>query len=146
MNSEFVIAVHALAYMGHKQDKVSSEELAENICTNPAKIRKVMSALRKQDIIVTKEGKHGGYLLNKRPKDIYLDQLSNALKRDIIQAPWTSGSLDMPCMVASGMKFVMDDMVEEMNERIHSYLHSKSIQDVIHQLEVIAHQNVQKEE
>ena len=46
MNSEFVIAVHALAYMGHKQDKVSSEELAENICTNPAKKRKVMSALR----------------------------------------------------------------------------------------------------
>ena len=145
MNSEFVIAVHALAYMGHKQDKVSSEELAENICTNPAKIRKVMSALRKQEIIATKEGKYGGYVLNKKPEDIYLDQLIKALNRDIIRAPWKSGSLDMPCIVASGMKFVMDGMAAEMNEQVTAYLHDQSIQDVIQQLEGIA-QQVHKEE
>lgn len=145
MNSEFVIAVHALAYMGHKQDKVSSEELAENICANPAKVRKVMSALKKHDIITTKEGKYGGYILNKETQDIYLDQLLEAITREVISAPWTSGSFDMPCIVASGMKYVMDDMVKEMNAQMHIYLHQKSIQDVIDQLEKIA-QKVQKEE
>ena len=79
-------------------------------------------------------------MLNKKPEDIYLDALSKALKREIIQAPWTSGSLDMPCIVASGMKFVMDDMVTEMNARLDMYLHGKSIQHVIQQLEEMAQQ------
>ena len=36
MTSEFGIAVHAMVFLHHKGDMVSSEVLAENICTNPA--------------------------------------------------------------------------------------------------------------
>ena len=34
MNSDFVVAVHALVYLKHKKAKISSEELAKNVCTN----------------------------------------------------------------------------------------------------------------
>lgn len=47
MTSEFAIAVHALVYLNHKGETVSSEALAENICTNPARVRKVMAKLKK---------------------------------------------------------------------------------------------------
>ena len=46
MTSEFAIAVHALVYLNHKGETVSSEALAENICTNPARVRKVMAKLK----------------------------------------------------------------------------------------------------
>ena len=46
MTSEFGIAVHAMVFLHHKGDMVSSEVLAENICTNPARVRKVMAQLK----------------------------------------------------------------------------------------------------
>ena len=61
MTSEFAIAVHALVYLHHKNAVLSSEELAENICTNSARVRKVMAKLKKKDLIGTKEGIKGGY-------------------------------------------------------------------------------------
>ena len=50
MNSEFAICVHALVYLDHKAACLSSEELAENICTNAARIRKVLGKLKKAEI------------------------------------------------------------------------------------------------
>ena len=46
-NSSFSIAVHALVYLNHMEKVLSSEELAQNVCTNPVLIRKVMSKLKK---------------------------------------------------------------------------------------------------
>ena len=48
MNSEFTIAVHALVFLNHKRESVSSDKLAANICTNPARVRKIMGKLRKR--------------------------------------------------------------------------------------------------
>ena len=62
MTSEFAIAVHALVFLEHKGIVISSEELAKNVCTNPARIRKVMAKLKRADLIRTKEGTEGGYL------------------------------------------------------------------------------------
>ena len=65
MTSEFAIAVHALVYLNHRQETISSEALASNVCTNPARVRKVMAKLKKAGIISTKEGLEGGYHFEK---------------------------------------------------------------------------------
>ena len=54
MTSEFAIAVHALVYLNHKQETLASVELAKNVCTNPARIRKVMAKLKKKNAISCK--------------------------------------------------------------------------------------------
>ena len=46
MSSDFIAAVRALVYLNHRRETVSSGQLAKNICTNPARVRKVMAALR----------------------------------------------------------------------------------------------------
>ena len=61
MTSEFGIAVHAMVFLHHKGDMVSSEVLAENICTNPARVRKVMAQLKRAGLVETHEGAVGGY-------------------------------------------------------------------------------------
>ena len=64
MNGEFIIAVHVLAYLAnHLQRNISSEELSKSACTNPARIRKVMSELRQAGLVETRSGSEGGYLL-----------------------------------------------------------------------------------
>ena len=51
MTSEFTIAVHALVFLNHKGTVFSSEGLAANVCTNAARIRKVMAKLKKADLV-----------------------------------------------------------------------------------------------
>ena len=46
MNSEFTIAVHSLVLLAYLPERMaSSETIAENVQTNPARIRKVMGVL-----------------------------------------------------------------------------------------------------
>ena len=83
MTSEFAIAVHALVYLHHKNAVLSSEELAENICTNSARVRKVMAKLKKKDLIGTKEGIKGGYHMSLDASEITLGDICEALQVDI---------------------------------------------------------------
>ena len=47
MDSSFNLAVHALVCLSHSGRSLSSEALAENICTNPTRVRRVMAGLKK---------------------------------------------------------------------------------------------------
>ena len=43
----FNLAVHALVCLSHSGRSLSSEALAENICTNPTRVRRVLAGLKK---------------------------------------------------------------------------------------------------
>ena len=57
MNSAFCVAVHALICLNRRQEQLSSEELARSICTNPARVRKIMAGLKRAGLVETKEGR-----------------------------------------------------------------------------------------
>ena len=56
MDSSFNLAVHALVCLSHSGRSLSSEALAENICTNPTRVRRVQAVLKKAGIVETREG------------------------------------------------------------------------------------------
>lgn len=127
MTSEFAIAVHALVYLNHRQETVSSETLASNVCTNPARVRKVMAKLKKAGIIKTKEGLEGGYHFEKDSSSVNLRQVCDALEVDFVSASWKSGDKDMKCMIASGMAAIMDDIYGDLDELCRKRLESINI-------------------
>ena len=63
MDSSFNLAVHALVCLSHSGRSLSSEALAENICTNPTRVRRVLTGLKKAGMVETREGLDGGYRL-----------------------------------------------------------------------------------
>ncbi|HIX16332.1 MAG TPA: Rrf2 family transcriptional regulator [Candidatus Hungatella pullicola] len=130
MTSEFAIAVHSLVYLDHRQETISSEALASNVCTNPARVRKVMAKLKKAGLIETKEGLDGGYHIADSLSQINLRQISEALEVSFVSAVWKSGNGAMPCMIASGMADVMDEIYQELNEVCKNRLESLTIQDI----------------
>lgn len=130
MTSEFAIAVHALVYLNHKNTILASDALAENVCTNPARIRKVMARLKKAGIVVTKEGIDGGYCMKRDPADIDLRQVCEALEVSAVSSNWRSGNKDMSCLIASGMADVMDDIYKEMDEVCKKRLEKITIKDI----------------
>ena len=95
MDSTFSLAVHALVYLNHKDCTLSSEALAENICTNPARVRKVMAQLKKAGFVETKEGTAGGYRFSGNADTLSLSQVAEVLDIRFVDAAWRSGDTDM---------------------------------------------------
>ncbi len=130
MDGTFSLAVHALVYLNHKDRVLTSEELAENICTNPARVRKVMAALKKAGFVETKAGHVGGYRFAADAKTLTLAQVARAMDVRFVDAAWRSGGVDMDCLVASGMADVMDAVYRRLDERCKDDLKNITIADV----------------
>lgn len=130
MNSDFVVAVHALVYLNHKADVVSSEALAENICTNAARVRKVMAPLKRAGLVDTREGSVGGYRFAADPAKTDLRQVADALGTRFVQSSWHSGDADMACLVASGMADIMDDVFSDLDEQCRDRLAHTTVSSI----------------
>lgn len=128
MNSEFIIAVHSLVLLAHKPDGMaSSEEIAANVCTHPARVRKVLGFLRKNGYVTTREGSGGGYRLCIDPSDMTLADIYRTMAAGAIKPNWCSGNPDMDCMVGSNMQEVMNDVFCGAERQLESYFQGITI-------------------
>ncbi len=130
MTSDFCVAVHALVFLNRRQCILSSEELAQNICTNPARVRKVMARLKRAGLIETKEGAEGGYRFVLDPGAVSLRSIGDALGVHYVSSSWRSGDCDLPCLVASGMAHIMDGIFDELNELCRTHLDGMTIRHI----------------
>lgn len=130
MTSEFGIAVHALVFLNHKQKTISSDVLADNVCTNPARIRKVMAKLKKSGLIQTKEGADGGYQFVLDPRDVTLAQICEAVGVRLVSSAWRSGDIDKKCLISSGMGAVMEGIYSELNGACMRQLQTMTVLDI----------------
>lgn len=130
MNSDFTVAVHALVFLNHKADTVSSEALAENICTNAARVRKVMAPLKKAGMVSTREGNVGGYRFSGVAESTSLADIADALDVRFVQTTWRSGDADMECLVASGMGAIMDEIMDDLDGRCRERLERITVADI----------------
>lgn len=130
MTGEFAMAVHALVYLNHRCATLSSKELAENICTNPARVRKVMSLLKKDGLVSTREGGAGGYTFVLNPASVTLQRVADAVHANFVSTVWRSGDTDMECLVASGMANIMDGIYGNLDALCRAQLSNVTIQDI----------------
>lgn len=131
MNSDFVLAVHAIVFLNHKKETLTSNMLAENICTNPARVRRVMTKLRKADLVEVRGWReNSGYYFHHSPEKITLRMVGDALELDYISTGWYSGDPHMECRVASGIAGVVDEIFEDLNQVVRQRLERITVQDI----------------
>lgn len=128
--SDFIVGTHALVYLGHKDDAFNSEELAENICTHPARVRKVLALLKKSGLVETREGLGGGYKITKPLREISLKEVQESLNKPFLSAGWHSGNEEDECLVCSGMATVTDEIYHELNGVITDKLSNIFLSDI----------------
>ena len=74
-------SVKALSYLASTHPSPqNSTQIAEHIGTNASKLRRLMSLLSKSNIITSTQGTSGGFLLNKHPKDLHLQEIYCAIE------------------------------------------------------------------
>ena len=138
MNGLFCVAVHALIYLDKRGCMLSSEELAANICTNPARVRKVMAKLKKAGLVTTRTGTEGGYQITTDPAELTLNVVADALAVRFVEPAWHSGGgVDCGCMVASGMAGMMDHLFDDLDQGCRARLAQVRLIDLERQLESI---------
>lgn len=138
MNSEFTIAVHSLVYLSFLPDHMaSSESIAKNVSTNPARIRKIMSCLRKKGFVRTKEGIGGGYILQANPDEITLAQIYRTVSCGTIKPSWSTGDPEEACPVSSNIQAVMDNVFDEAEIFLEKYLSNVTISSLLQKVKNI---------
>lgn len=130
MTSEFSVAVHALVFLNHRAQVISSEQLAQNVCTNAARIRKIMAKLKKAGLVDTKEGIDGGYLFPCDSHEVNLCMIAEALEAAFVSASWRSGNAEKDCLIASGMAGVLDDIYMDLDRTCHERVKRITIADL----------------
>ncbi|WP_248929799.1 RrF2 family transcriptional regulator [Paenibacillus hamazuiensis] len=132
MNSEFTIAVHSLVLLAYKPDHMAtSDYIAHNVCTHPARVRKVMGCLRKAGYVAAKEGIGGGFILNCDPAQVTLAEIYRLTSIGSIKPGWCSGDEEADCMVAGNMAAVMDDIYQEAEQQMIRFLERFTVSDVL---------------
>lgn len=116
MPAEHVIAIHALVYLHHRHGVVSSAELADNMCTNPARVRKVMAKLKDAGLVKSCRGRGAGYCLAAPEDDIALDRVFEAVAEVPVPTGWLSGDPHRECLVSSGMADALREVYADLNE------------------------------
>jgi Rrf2 family protein len=85
MNGQFQIAIHILTLLNKANDELlSSDYIAGSININPALLRKEISNLRNNGLVISKEGKNGGYSLGKAAQHIRLSDIYQSVKQQSI--------------------------------------------------------------
>ena len=130
MTAEFIVATHALAYLNHKRAWLSSEEIAENVCTNPARVRKVLLKLKAAGLVTARAGAEGGYAFAGDPATVTLLDIFCAVESAVIRLKWRSGDPEMDCTVASGMGAIMDGVFARMDESCKRELNRLTLADI----------------
>ena len=135
MNSEFTIAVHSLVLLANLPERMaSSDGIADNVQTNPARIRKVMGCLRRGGFVETREGTRGGYRLTIDPQVVTLGDVYRAMAIGSLMPSWCSGDPEMDCVVGSNMEEVMCEIFSEADRQLEAYFAGITIQDVLNRI------------
>jgi Rrf2 family protein len=133
MKSDFALAVHSLTLLSLIPTRMSSSEtIAESACVHPVRIRKVLSLLRKNGFITSKEGTGGGFIFVKDPEEVSLGELYQITSEGALQPKCPKPNDD--CVVGANMKKVLFSIFEDAETRLGVFLSNYTIQDVVEQV------------
>jgi Rrf2 family protein len=131
VNQQFTFAVHIMTALAFSPGEViGSQTLAASVNTNPVVIRRLLLALRRARLIETFTGKHGGARLGKKPREISLVDIYDAVEpRPVI--PVNERRVFRKCHVSCNMKSIMSGVAESTEEAVRQHLRGISLAQLV---------------
>lgn len=132
MNSDFVIVVHSLTYLAHVQEQgrlATSDHVAASVSVHPVRVRKVLSLLKKNGYIQSKEGAKGGFLLRRPPEEVTLDELYRLTSEGSIKPKWPNPNPQ--CWIGANIEAAMDDVFNNAEHQMELYFRGYTVADVL---------------
>ncbi|MGA9287756.1 MAG: Rrf2 family transcriptional regulator [Anaerobacillus sp.] len=133
MNSDFTLAVHSLALLAIKPGQMAtSDYLAGSASVHPVRMRKILSLLKKNGYIASKEGAGGGFTLACRVEDVTLDKIYNLTSVGTLK-PRCPDANEF-CLVGANLSNVLGDIFTDAENHLTAFLQQYTIRDIIQSL------------
>lgn len=129
MNSEFSIAIHSLSLLAICSDRiVTSEMIASSACVHPARVRKILSLLRKNGYIQSKEGAGGGFYLSSDPQKVTLGEIYRLTCYGTLKPKCSKNNES--CFVGAHINNVLQMIMQDAEKQVEMFLKNTTISDV----------------
>jgi Rrf2 family protein len=120
------IGIHTMYVLANNPDKLfSTKEIATTLGVSENHLSKILQRLTKVGIVKSIRGPRGGFLLNKKPSEISLKDVYEA-----IDGPLTLSGCLLDKPVCDG-NCVLGDLIQSVNRQVIDYFKSKSVNDFI---------------
>lgn len=130
MNSHFSLAVHSLTLLALQPEKAASSAfIAESASVHPVRIRKVLSLLKQHELIHSKEGAGGGFILSRPPEALTLWDVYQITSKGTLQPRCPDENPD--CTVGANMKQVLGGVFSEGENVFGEHLDQFTIADML---------------
>jgi Rrf2 family protein len=133
VNQQFTFAVHIMTMLAFAGDKLDSQRLAASINTNPVVVRRLLRALQKAGLLATEAGRHGGSRLRKKPTQISLLEIYDAVEPRRVIAP-NERKVRKNCVVSCNMKEIMSSIAESAEKAVRQRLHKIRLSEIVRRI------------
>lgn len=134
-NSRFAIAVHTLALMANHEDQpLKSESIASFVKTNPVVIRRLLPELAKANLVETQPGASGGSRLKKKPEEISLWEIYQAVETEAafaVHRPLSEGQ----CNISRNIECVLINIQNRVDKAAWQTLSGMTMADVLQMIQ-----------
>jgi Rrf2 family protein len=134
VNQQFTFAVHILTVLAFSPGEViGSQILAASVNTNAVVVRRLLLALLRARLIETFTGKHGGARLRKKPREISLMDVYDAVEpRPVI--PVNERKAFSKCYVSCNMKSIMSRVAGSTEDAVRNHLRGITLAELVRAL------------
>ena len=130
-NSQFAIAVHILAMLATScEQRIKSDYIAKSVNTNPVVIRRLLSTLYENGLVVSQTGVCGGSCLTRKPENIGLLEVYRAVSKGEVFSLHPN-TPDQNCSIGKNIPAVLEKLQREIDGAIEEKLSKYTLRDVI---------------
>lgn len=129
ISGKFAISIHILTLLAKfPDDYLSSEFIASSINLNPVLVRKEIANLKKNQIVMSKEGKNGGAKLNVSPSKVTLKQIFESTFEEI-SLGYSKNEPNPKCPVGREINQNLSTLYTKLNDSVMKQLESTTLEE-----------------
>ncbi len=135
-NSRLATAIHVAGMLSFaEQMPLTSEAIAQSCNTNPVVIRRIIGLLTRSGLVTVKMGTGGGARLTKKPDEITLAEIYEALDEGtVFEVPQFDENFH--CEVGKIVRPVLAEVLQEAENGLKEKLKQIRLSDVIDKVKV----------
>lgn len=134
-NSRLAVGLHAMVALAYRApERLSSDELAFSVRTNPVVMRRVIAALARRGLVRIRKGRNGGAELAREPSQISVYEVYAALgdgERFALHAQQPEPS----CAVSCSIKDILTDLFQRTDAAVERELRRTRLSELVAKVE-----------
>ncbi|PWV72586.1 Rrf2 family protein [Prauserella marina] len=133
LSSRSAVAIHALTMLARWERSLTSAEIAESLASNPVLVRRILGSLRDAGLVLSSEGRGGGWSLARGPREITLHDAHIAVEAEQVLArhPHPPNS---ECEVGRHIQAILEVEFQAAEQAMRERLGRTTIDDLVSQV------------